>query len=35
MNDTHDTHVMRKELWDRQGGKQKEMYGEKLFPRPK
>ena len=32
-----DTHVMRKELWDRQGAnipsRQKEMYGEKLFPR--
>ena len=30
---------MRKELWDRQGAniasRQKEMYGEKLFPRPK
>ena len=31
--------VMRKELWDRQGAniasRWKEMYGEKLFPRPK
>ena len=30
---------MRKELWDRQGAdiatSQKEMYSEKLFPRPK
>ena len=30
---------MRKELWDRQGvniaSRWKEMYGEKLFPRPK
>ena len=30
---------MRKELWDRQGAniasRQKEMYGEKLFPGPK
>ena len=32
-------HAMRKEPWDRQGvniaSRQKEMYGEKLFPRPK
>ena len=31
--------AMRKELWDRQGAniasRWKEMYGEKLFPRPK
>ena len=31
--------ALRKELWDRQGGniagRWKEMYGEKLFPRPK
>ena len=27
---------MRKELWDRQGvSRQKELYGEKLFPRPR
>ena len=30
---------MRKELWDRQGAniasRQKELYGEKLFPRPR
>ena len=32
-------HAMRKELWDRQGAniasRQKELYGEKLFPRPR
>ena len=32
-------HAIRNELWDRQGAniasRKKEMYGEKLFPRPK